>query len=520
MLNEASAGDKESSVGQLILLLGDQLNLNNAALEKADASKDVIVMAEVSEEANYVPHSRHKMVLLFSAMRHFRARLLEQGFTVIYFTLEDDVASLTDAIAAAAKRSGIQRLVVAKPGEYRVLELLQSGVRKLDIDMTVVADTRFLINTADFTDWISGYKQPRMEYFYRVMRKRYGILLDEDGKPAGGRWNYDKENRKGWRGKVELPQRLEVARDDITERVMTQVLERFADHPGDLAHFRWAVTHEQAQAQFDWFCTHALPDFGTWQDAMADDSPWMFHSLISAYLNIGLLDPLQVCRQVQACWESGHCELNAAEGFIRQVLGWREYVRGLYWQHMPGYRDMNGLAAHRQLPGWFWTGSTDMHCLHKSIGQSLDRGYGHHIQRLMVIGNFALLAGLDVKAVCDWFLAVYIDAYEWVELPNTLGMALFADAGIMASKPYAASGKYIQRQSDYCQHCRYDPSQMTGAGACPYNSLYWRFIDRHKEAFSGNSRMQLVLANWRKKEAQEREAILHWAEQILPEVVK
>ena len=248
---------------------------------------------------------------------------------------------------------------------------------------------------------------------------------------------------------------------------------------------------------------------------MADESPWLFHSLVSMYLNIGLLEPLAVCRQVEQAWRDGHCSLAAAEGFVRQVLGWREYIRGIYWRYMPAYRELNSLEANNPLPAWFWNGQTDLHCLHRSLSQSLELGYGHHIQRLMVIGNFALLTGLDVKEVCDWYLAVYVDAYEWVELPNTLGMALHADDGLMASKPYAASGKYIQRQSNYCQHCRYDPKQMTGSGACPFNSLYWRFVDKHEQRFAGNPRMSLVIANWRKRAARDKQAILAWADQTL-----
>jgi deoxyribodipyrimidine photolyase-related protein len=504
--------------GRILLVLGDQLNLNNAVLAGADKAKDVVLMAEVQEEASYVPHSRHKMVLLFSAMRHFRIRLEEQGFTLMYFSLDDGYGTLAEALGAAVENTGLKRVVVSKPGEHRVQEHLRSAAAEHNLNMDELADTRFLISSEEFSDWFSGYKQPRMEYFYRLMRKRYNILMISEGKPEGERWNYDQENRKGWRGNVAVPARADVEVDAITGQVITQVQSLFPDHPGDLSEFRWGVTHEQAQAQFDWFCSYALPSFGTWQDAMADDEPWMFHSLISAYLNVGLLDPLQVCQRVEECWRNGDCELHAAEGFIRQVLGWREYVRGIYWQHMPGYAEQNALQAQRPLPQWFWSGATEMHCLHKSINQSLELGYAHHIQRLMVIGNFALLAGLDVKQVCEWFLAVYIDAYEWVELPNTLGMALFADDGIMASKPYAASGKYIQRQGDYCKHCRFNPNMVTGEGACPYNSLYWRFIEKHRQRLSQNPRMNLVLSNWDKKEAEEQTAILKWAEHILPAV--
>jgi deoxyribodipyrimidine photolyase-related protein len=278
------------------------------------------------------------------------------------------------------------------------------------------------------------------------------------------------------------------------------------------------VTHEAAQSELDWFCEYALPAFGTYQDALSEESPWLFHGLISMYLNCGLLEPLAVCEQVESAYRCGHCSLSAAEGFIRQVLGWREYVRGLYWHHMPDYRERNALAADRPLPEWFWTGDTEMRCLSQALRQSLELGYAHHIQRLMVIGNFALIAGLSVAEVCDWYLGVYLDAYEWVELPNTLGMALFADGGIMASKPYAASGKYIQKQGNHCKTCRYDPKRVTGEDACPYNSLYWHFIDRHNGLLSQNPRMGLILGGWRKRADDDREAVLKWADHTLERI--
>ena len=502
-----------------ILVLGDQLSLDNRALAAGKRGRDCVVMAEVREEAAYVRHNRHKIALIFAAMRHFRDELIERGFEVIYFQWGDGLESLEMGLRRALERSGAVAVEVCEPGEFRLLKAMQTWHERLEVPVTVLADTRFLASREDFADWAEGQKQLRMEYFYRNMRKRYGILLDGDGKPEGGRWNYDKENRKGWRGSERIPERPVLRPDKITIQVVDEVNSAFPDNPGDLSQFYCAVTARQAQAQLDWFCANALDRFGTWQDAMADESPWLFHSLVSMYLNIGLLEPLAVCRQVEQAWRDGHCSLAAAEGFVRQVLGWREYIRGIYWRFMPDYRELNSLEANTPLPAWFWNAQTDLHCLQRSLSQSLDLGYGHHIQRLMVIGNFALLAGLDVKEVCDWYLAVYVDAYEWVELPNTLGMALHADGGLMASKPYAASGKYIQRQGNYCQQCRYDPRQMTGAGACPFNALYWRFINRHEEHFSSNPRMSLVIANWRKRAAKDKQAILAWADQVLAETV-
>lgn len=499
---------------RLIFVLGDQLSLANPALRDATPANDVILMAEVAEEAQYVPHNRHKIVLLFAAMRHFAQQLRDRGFTVRYTEFSQGCPSLQAACQNALCTLQASEVVVCAPGEHRLLSAMQGWSTTLGVPVTLLEDDRYLASQQDFRQWARGRKQLRMEYFYREMRKRYGILLD-DGEPAGGKWNYDSENRVGWRGQEEIPERPSHAPDVVTRAVIDEITTAFPNNPGDLSHFRWGVTTEQAQADLGWFLDHALPRFGTYQDALVEESPWVFHSLVSMYLNCGLLEPLDVCQQVEQRYRDGLCSLAAAEGFIRQVLGWREYVRGIYWLLMPEYAERNTFAADRPLPDWFWTGDTPMRCLSRAIGQSLDYGYAHHIQRLMVIGNFALLAGLDVKAVCEWYLAVYVDAYEWVELPNTAGMALHADHGTMASKPYAASGKYIQKQGNHCKACRFDPAKMTGEDACPYNSMYWRFIDRNAAYLSGNARMGLIMANWRKRDPGEREAILRWADQSL-----
>ncbi|MBT7312078.1 MAG: cryptochrome/photolyase family protein, partial [Halieaceae bacterium] len=452
-----------------ILVLGDQLSWQHPALISADPAEVVVILAEVVEEATYVRHNRHKIALLFSAMRHFAVALRERGFQVEYYAFEEALPTLLAACERAQAQVGFNRLIVCEPGEYRLREQMQTWSNALEREVEILEDTRFLSSIEDFSQWAEGRKQLRMEYFYREMRKRYALLMEGD-QPEGGKWNYDAENRSGWRGQCEIPERPTPPQDAMTREVIKAVNAAFPDNPGDLSTFRWAVTAEAAADELSWFCTHALPYFGTYQDALTESSPWLFHGLISMYLNCGLLEPLAVCEQVEAAYRKGDCSLAAAEGFIRQVLGWREYVRGIYWHHMPDYKTHNTLNAATPLPDWFWTGETDMQCLSQALTQSLDLGYAHHIQRLMVIGNFALLAGLDVTAVCEWYLAVYVDAYEWVELPNTLGMALFADGGIMASKPYAASGKYIQKQGDHCKACCYDPKKVTGDGACPYNS--------------------------------------------------
>jgi deoxyribodipyrimidine photolyase-related protein len=496
----------------LILVLGDQLTAGRGALREAVPGRDHVLMAEVAEEASYVPHNRHKIAFLFSAMRHFRDVLEHEGFTVIYHAFDEGIQSLTAALDEALSDEKYARITCCQPGEHRVLEGLSSWADKRGHTFEWVEDDRFLCSRDQFAEWTEGRKSLRMEFFYRVMRKRHGILVDDDGKPTGGKWNYDADNRSGWRGKDTPPERTAPEPDGITREVIDLVNAHFPDNPGDLTRFPYGVTAAEAEEALTFFIDQCLPLFGKYQDALADGEPWLYHSLISMYLNAGLLDPLDVCRRVESAWREQRCELAAAEGFIRQVLGWREYVRGIYWLQMPEYAQRNALAATAPLPDWFWNAETDMACLHQALAQSLDLGYAHHIQRLMVIGNFALLAGLEVKAVCAWYLAVYVDAFEWVELPNTLGMALHGDDGLMASKPYAASGKYIQRQGNHCRDCHYRPDKVTGKGACPYNSLYWAFLDRHAARFSHNPRMALALRNWERKSPDERGAILAWAD--------
>ena len=500
---------------KLILVLADQLSTQQPALKAAVPGRDIVLMAEVAEEANYVRHNRHKIALLFSAMRHFRLELEDSGYCVEYVPFEAGVATLEAAVAAVLSSYELSEVVICEPGEHRLVEQMKNRwPSALGKPVKLLEDGRFLASHDDFADWARGKKQLRMEFFYRKMRERYQILMDA-GQPEGGKWNYDADNRVGWRNQVDIPPRPDVGPDAITSEVIDMVLQRFPDNPGDLRYFRLAVTRADAERQFDWFVENALGDFGTYQDALVEESPWVFHGLISMYLNSGLLAPLAVCERVEQAWREGKCSLSAAEGFIRQVLGWREYVRGIYWLLMPEYKTRNTLAASRPLPNYFWDANTDMRCLSRAIEQSLDHSYAHHIQRLMVIGNFALLAGLDVMEVCDWYLAVYVDAYEWVELPNTLGMALYGDDAVIASKPYAASGKYIQKQGNHCQQCRYKPTKVTGPDACPFNSLYWRFIDKHLDKFGNNPRMGLIVANWRKRDPDEREVIVSWADKMV-----
>lgn len=505
----------DADVGEpaLILLLGDQLSLEHGAMKDARAGIDTILMAEVREEATYVRHNRQKIALVFAAMRHRRDELRKRGFSVIYFCYDEGKRSLLEAVEAGLGKCDAALVRCCEPGEFRLLNELRQW--KLTAALEIVEDDRFLADHDEFAEWAQGRKQLRMEYFYRSMRRKYGVLLDVQGGPEGGKWNYDASNRQGWRGGEQIPERPELMHDSTTDAVISMVRKEFPNHPGNLDKFYLAVTASQAEEHLQWFLEFALPRFGQYQDALAEESPWLFHSLLGTYLNIGLLDPLDVCQRVEKAWRAGQCSLAAAEGYIRQVLGWREYVRGIYWLNMPEYAQLNVLQANRPVPPWFWTGDTDMRCLRVALEQTLDLGYAHHIQRLMVIGNFALLAGLDVQEVCAWYLAVYVDAFEWVELPNTLGMALHADGGVMASKPYAASGKYIQRQGNHCKQCRYSPAKMTGPDACPYNSLYWHFIDRHLERWRDNARMGLVVSNWQRRAGTERAVIVDWAENEL-----
>lgn len=475
-------------------MLGDQLSPNISSLRGANASSDVILIAEVMGEATYVRHHKKKIALLFACMRHFAMELTAAGFFVRYIKLDDprNTGSLRGEVARALdEHSELSELVATKPGEWRVLEDVQTWDTLFPISVELKEDDRFIVPLADFRDWAGARKQLRMEYFYREVRRRTGLLMDGD-EPAGGQWNFDHDNRKRLPKALVPPPRFLPEPDALTRDVLALVAERFGDHFGDLEPFAFATTRAGAETARDHFIEHILPGFGNYQDAMASGEPWMWHSLLSMYLNCGLLDPVDVCQRAELAWRSGYAPLNAVEGFIRQIIGWREYVRGIYWLKMPAYREMNALEANRPLPDFFWTGQTKMHCMAEAIGQTKRYAYAHHIQRLMITGNFALIAGLDPAEVNEWYLAVYADAYEWVELPNTHGMALYADGGVMASKPYAASGNYISKMSDYCQRCAFDFKKKSGENACPFNFLYWDFVERNRERLAGNPRMALI----------------------------
>lgn len=500
----------------LIPVLGDQLSVDLSALSGQNKQGCAILMVEVDEETTYVGHHKAKLVYILSAMRHHAKALRDDGWAVDYVQLDDpeNSGSFTGELARAIERHRPSTVRVTEAGEWRVMAMLDSWADRFDVPVTILPDDRFLATHAEFEDWAADRKQLRMEFFYRDMRRKSGLLMDGE-KPIGGQWNYDNENRKPAKRNLAIPQPLHFEPDDITRDVINMVEARFAKHIGHTAKFGFAVTREDALKQQAHFLEYALPMFGDYQDAMLTGEPFLWHSILSPYINSGLLDPLALCCEVEALYHAGKVPLNAAEGFIRQIIGWREYVRGIYWFAGPDYVDRNELAATRPLPSFYWTGETDMHCMRQAIGQTLDYAYAHHIQRLMITGNFALIAGVDPRQVHEWYLAVYADAYEWVELPNTLGMSQFGDGGMLASKPYASSGAYINRMSNYCGSCRYDVKQRTGPDACPFNALYWDFIARNESRLRSNVRMAMPYKNWDRMEGADKVALRASAKQFL-----
>ena len=488
---------------QLRLVLGDQLTRDVAALRDY-SDGDVVLMAEVACEITYVKHHKQKIAFVLSAMRHFAEELRAEAIVVDYIKLDDsgNTGSIGGELRRAVERHGPERVIVTSPGEWRLL----SDIKALDlgIPIEIREDDRFFASTGRFAVWAAKRKSFRMEFFYREIRRETDLLMEGD-EPAGGQWNYDNDNRKRLPRSVQLPQRFGFAPDAITLNVLKLVRQNFADHFGDLDPFEWAVTRKDALSCLDDFLVRALPSFGNYQDAMASGEPFVFHSLLSPYLNAGLLTPREVCVAAEREYIEKRAPLNAVEGFIRQILGWREYIRGVYWLKMPDYAETNALNATRPLPWFYWSGETNMHCMAEAIGQTRRTAYSHHIQRLMVTGNFALLAGIAPKQIAEWYLVVYADAYEWVELPNVQGMSQFADGGLLASKPYASSGAYIDRMSDFCKSCVYDVKVKSGPTACPFNFLYWAFLIRNASLLRANQRLAMpyrTLAGW----SEERKA--------------
>lgn len=493
----------------LRLILGDQLSHEISCLKDADPKSDIILMAEVADEATYVKHHPKKIAFIFSAMRHFAKELENKGFTVVYSKIEseENTQSLKSEALRICRQYSPDSLVVTEPGEYRLLSDIKNWSKIFGIAVEIREDTRFLASHEVFEKWAKGRKTLMMEHFYRHMRQKHNILLTKDGKPAGGSWNFDKQNRQKLPSDLKIPSSASFESDEITKEVLDLVADKFPGHFGDLYPFDMAVNREQAKKALDKFISERLPYFGDYQDAMKTDEPWLFHSHISYALNAGLLSPKEVITAAIKAYENAKAPINAVEGFVRQILGWREFIRGIYWHFMPDYADMNALSADRALPDFFWSGETKMKCMSQSIGQTKKYAYAHHIQRLMVIGNFALLADLDPRQVNEWYLIVYFDAYEWVEMPNVQGMILYADGGKFASKPYAASGSYINKMSDYCKNCAYNVKEKTGENACPFNYLYWDFLARHQEKFQDNHRMAMIYKTWEKMDPDRKKAL-------------
>jgi len=492
----------------LRLVLGDQLSPSISCLKGYNSETDTVLMCEVWDEASYVKHHKKKIAFLFSAMRHFAEELHQRGYKVNYTKLDnpDNAGSFKNEVSRLLQKHQFNRIILTHPGEYRVLEDMRSWEREFGIAVEIRPYDRFLYTPEQFTDWAKDRKQLRMEYFYREMRKKYDILMHQD-QPLGGQWNDDAENRKRPKQGIVVPAPFTAKIDDISHEVLSLIAERFDDHFGDLEPFYFAVTRDQALQVLDQFIDQRFSHFGDYQDAMIEGEPWMYHSHISFYLNCGLLLPLECVQAAVKAYQQGKVELNAVEGFIRQIIGWREYVRGIYWLKMPEYGAANFLQANRHLPDFYWTADTKMNCLRQCVSETKKHAYAHHIQRLMVLGNFALLTGIDPKYVNEWFLIVYADAYEWVELPNVSGMILFADGGYLASKPYAAGGNYINKMSDYCKNCSYKVSKKNGSDACPFNYLYWDFLDRNRSKLQSNHRIAMMYKTFDRMSDDKKAAI-------------
>ncbi len=497
---------------QLLPIFADQLSHGLVSLAGGSKSQSTIVMMEVAAEADAVWHHRKKLVFLFSAMRHFAAELEENGWRVRYVKLDDpqNLGSFDAEIARAVQELKPERIVLTEPGEWRVEQMALGWANAFGVPVDILPDTRFLCSRTEFADWAHGRKELRMDFFYREMRRKSGLLMEGD-KPVGGQWNFDHDNRKPASQDLFMPKIPQFAPDEITTEVMAMVEARFPGRFGDIDPFTFPVTAQSAREAAADFIEKRLSGFGDYQDAMLSGEDYLYHSVLSPAINAGLLDPLMLCRAAEAAYTAGKAPLNAVEGFIRQIIGWREYVRGVYWLKMPKYAQMNVLGAKRPLPGLYWDGETRMNCVASVVRQTQRTAYAHHIQRLMVTGNFALLAGIDPHALHEWYLAVYADAFEWVEMPNTMGMSQFADGGILGSKPYAASGAYINKMSDYCSNCAYDPKQRTGKRACPFNALYWDFLERNRTTLAANRRLAMPYATWRKMSETDRTAILEQA---------
>jgi deoxyribodipyrimidine photolyase-related protein len=484
-------------MGVIRFILWDHLSEEISSL-KDYQKEDLILFAELHHEANFLNHHKKKLAFLFSAQRHFAKNLKDAGLNIAYLDLSKGIKTFKEALNYALSKKDYQTIVVTEPGEYRVKLDIEKSAKELDLNLTILADDRFIFSSEEFREWSEGKKKLLLENFYRLLRKKTGYLMDKDGEPEQGRWNFDSENRKGIEPGLKTKHPLEFENDAITEKVLKDVEKYFPNHFGDLQPFWFAATRADAKKALQHFIKYNLKDFGTFQDAMDENNAFLNHSIISHYLNCGLLLPKVVLDAVNDAYYKGDVSIESAEGYIRQILGWREYVRGVYWLKMPKFRELNFFEAKRKLPWFYWSGETDLNCLKSAISHTKMFAYSHHIQRLMITGNFALLIGVDPKEVSDWYLSVYADAHGWVETPNTIGMAQFADGGFLATKPYASSGSYINKMSNFCKNCKYKVSEKEGETACPFNYLYWDFLLRNKKMLDKNPRLTMPYSTLKK----------------------
>lgn len=500
---------------RIVLILGDQLDLNGAALQGFNPRTDEILMIESANEARYVWSHKAKIALFLSAMRHFSQKLQALNFPLTY--IKDSPNSLIEVLKEQLLQKNVVHLVCVQPGEWRLKQAIEALSKELSIHLDMREDDHFLCSSKDFLTWVANKKELRLEYFYRFMRKTHHILMDAEGNPEGGQWNFDRDNRKPYpkKGPGLIDDPVLFSPDKITREVIDLVNQRYTDHPGSLDHFNWPVTRDQALEALEYFVQYRLRNFGIYQDAMWTETPFGWHSILSSSLNLKLLNPREVIQAVLIAWKKYKLDLSTVEGFVRQILGWREFVRGMYYLDMPKMATDNYYNHQRPLPKWYWTSQTQMACMKDAIGQTLQFGYAHHIQRLMVTGNFALLAEILPSEVCDWYLAIYVDAIEWVELPNTAGMALFANGGRFTSKPYIASGAYIKRMSNYCDSCQYKPDIRYGESACPMTTLYWNFLMKHRSELESSPRTRLMTANLARISDDDQKAIALHAQKIL-----
>lgn len=506
----------------LILVLGDQLDAKSSVFDNFDPIQDAVWMAETAEETTHVWCHKLRIAYFLSAMRHFREELQSNGRRVYYHQLAKEVSGDQGTNFAEILQHDLaelkpETLVVVEPGDFRVCEMLESAAVSANLPLEIRQDNHFYCSVEDFATYAKGRKSLLLEFFYRELRKKHDVLMDGD-KPVGGQWNFDHDNREsfGKKGPSSLPKQRSFKHDEITQQVLELVRDRFADHPGSLDHFSLPVNRKQAIAFLKNFVKNILPDFGRWEDAMWTDEAFLFHSRLSAPLNLKLLSPKECVDAAVDAYRTGKAPLNSVEGFVRQILGWREFVRGLYWLKMPEYAQLNHFDHERPVPSFFWDGDTKMNCVKNSMSNVLNHGYSHHIQRLMVLGNFAQLWGVHPYQFHDWHMAMYVDAIDWVSLPNTLGMSQYGDGGVVGTKPYCSSGNYINKMSNFCGDCEFNYKKRVGADACPFTTLYWEFMDRHYDQLKTNARMKFPIRNLEKMRQKpgELESIRERADQL------